>query len=69
MLCGRATALATSQGTLTTRSLMVTVATPAQSLDLQRHGLGAERKLGCGLFIPHKDVGDLRGATRADWED
>jgi CRISPR-associated protein Cas6 len=69
MLCGRATALATSQGTLTTRSLMVTVATPSQSLDLQRHGLGAERKLGCGLFLPHKDVGDLRGAKRADWED
>jgi len=69
MLCGRATALATPQGTLTTRSLMVTVATPAQSLALQRHGLGEGRKLGCGLFIPHKDVGDLRGAARADWED
>ena len=50
---------------------MVTVATPAQSLALQRHGLGEGRKLGCGLFIPHKDVGDLRGAAAApqDWED
>ena len=35
---------------------------------LQRHGLGEGRKLGCGVFIPHKDVGDLRGA-RPDWED
>ncbi len=71
MLCGRATVLATPQGELTTRSLMVTVATPAQSLALQRHGLGEGRKLGCGLFIPHKDVGDLRGAAaaRQDWED
>jgi len=69
MLCGRAMALATPQETLTTRSLMLAVATPAQSLLLQRHGLGEARKLGCGLFIPHKDVGDLRGATRADWED
>jgi CRISPR-associated protein Cas6 len=60
MLCGRASALATPQATYTTRSLMVTVATPAQSLDLQRHGLGEARKLGCGIFIPHKDVGDLR---------
>jgi len=64
MLCGRATTLATPQGTLTTRSLMLTVATPAQSLALQREGLGEARKLGCGVFIPHKDVGDLRG--RAD---
>ena len=69
MLCGRATPLSTPQETLTTRSLMLTVATPAQSLLLQRHGLGEARKLGCGLFIPHKDVGDLRGARRADWED
>jgi len=71
MLCGRDVTLATPQGSYRTRSLMVTVATPAQSLALQRHGLGEARKLGCGLFIPHKDVGDLRGAARArqDWED
>jgi hypothetical protein len=49
---------------------MLTVATPAQSLALQRQGLGEARKLGCGVFIPHKDVGDLRGAARApeDWD-
>jgi len=71
MLCGRDVTLATPQRTYRTRSLMVTVATPAQSLALQRHGLGEARKLGCGLFIPHKDVGDLRGAARARqaWED
>ena len=71
MLCGRKVTLATPQCTYRTRSLMVTVATPAQSLALQRHGLGEARTLGCGLFIPHKDVGDLRGAARArqDWED
>jgi len=71
LLCGRETTLATPQGALATRSLMVTVATPAQSLALQRHGLGEGRKLGCGVFIPHKDVGDLRGASaaRQDWED
>ena len=64
MLCGRDVTLATPQRSYRTRSLMVTVATPAQSLALQRHGLGEARKLGCGLFIPHKDVGDLR--SRAD---
>jgi len=68
MLCGRDAALATPRGSYRTRSLMLTVATPAQSLALQRQGLGEARKLGCGLFIPHKDVGDLRGAARAGWE-
>ena len=65
MLCGREVTLATPERTYRTRSLMVTVGTPAQSLTLQRHGLGEARKLGCGLFIPHKDVGDLRGGSRA----
>ena len=71
MLCGRDVTLATPQRTYRTRSLMLTVATPAQSLALQRRGLGEARKLGCGLCIPHKDVGDLRGEARArqGWED
>ena len=60
LLCGREMTLATPERTYRARSLMVTVATPAQSLALQRHGLGEARKLGCGLFIPHKDIGDLR---------
>jgi CRISPR-associated protein Cas6 len=60
MLPGRATAIATPAGSLEARSLMVSGLTPAQSLALQRAGLGVERKIGCGLFIPHKDVGDLR---------
>lgn len=70
MLCGRDVTLATPQGSYRTRSLMLTVATPAQSLALQRQGLGEARKLGCGVFIPHKDVGDLRGESRArqDWD-
>jgi hypothetical protein len=70
MLCGRDVTLATPEGTYRTRSLMLTVATPAQSIALQREGLGEARKLGCGVFIPHKDVGDLRGEARGreDWD-
>jgi CRISPR-associated protein Cas6 len=68
MLCGREVALATPEGTYRTRSLMLTVATPAQSLLLQRQGLGEARKLGCGVFIPHKDVGDLRPGAQESWE-
>jgi CRISPR-associated protein Cas6 len=70
MLCGRDVTLATPEAIYRTRSLMLTVATPAQSLALQRQGLGQARKLGCGVFIPHKDVGDLRGEARArqNWD-
>lgn len=60
VLCGRVTAVATPGRTYRTRSLMVAGLGIEQSLDLQRRGLGGERKLGCGLFIPHKDVGDVR---------
>jgi CRISPR-associated protein Cas6 len=63
LLCGRDVALATPEGTFRTRSLMLRVATPAQSLLLQCEGLGEARKLGCGVFIPHKDVGDLRSGS------
>jgi hypothetical protein len=60
MLCGRVTLLATPARSVQTRSLMLAGLRLEQSLALQRHGLGEERKLGCGLFIPHKGIGDLR---------
>jgi len=60
MLCGLMTAIATPGRTLRTRSLMLAGLTREQSLLLQQRGLGDERKLGCGLFIPHKAIGDLR---------
>lgn len=64
MLCGRVTPVATPARSYRTRSLMLAGLAPEHSLALQRQGLGAERKLGCGLFIPHKDIADLR--TRLD---
>ena len=63
MLCGRETSVATPAMTYHTRSLMVAGLTPEQSLALQQRGLGAERRLGCGVFIPHKDIGDLRSRS------
>ena len=59
MLCGLETPVATPAHTYLTRSLMLAGLAIEQSLALQRHGLGAERGLGCGLFIPHKDIADL----------
>ena len=63
MVCGRVTPVATPGRTYQTRSLMLAGLTPEHSLALQARGLGAERKLGCGLFIPHKDIADLRSRS------
>jgi len=60
MLCGLTTPIATPARTLQTRSLMIAGLSPGESVLLQQRGLGSERKLGCGLFLPHKDIDDLR---------
>ncbi len=60
MLCGRMTSIATPARMLQTRSLMLADLTVEQSVLLQQHGLGAERKLGCGQFLPHKGINDLQ---------
>ena len=38
------------------RSLMVAELKKEESVRLQQHGLGKGRKLGCGLFMPQKDI-------------
>ena len=43
-------------GPVFTRSLMVAELTPEHSVRLQQAGLGEGRKVGCGLFIPHKGI-------------
>jgi CRISPR-associated protein Cas6 len=63
MVCGRVTPVATPERTYQARSLMLAGLTLTQALLLQQIGLGAGRKLGCGLFIPHKDIGDLQSRS------
>lgn len=60
MLCGKQTSVETPAGTLLTRSLMLADLEVDESVLLQQRGLGPERKLGCGLFIPHKDINEVR---------
>jgi CRISPR-associated protein Cas6 len=55
-LCGKATELATPAGPIQARSLMVASLTIAESIRLQQRGLGPQRLLGCGIFIPHKGI-------------
>ncbi|MBK1694106.1 type I-MYXAN CRISPR-associated protein Cas6/Cmx6 [Chromatium weissei] len=59
-LCGKATALATPNGVLQTRSLLLAALTAEESIRLQQHGLGAHRLLGCGIFIPHKGIDSVK---------
>ena len=51
----RVVQLASNQERIT-RSLMVAELEQAESVRLQQHGLGEGRKLGCGLFLPQKDI-------------
>lgn len=56
LLCGITHTHRFPEGPLLTRSLMVADLEPEQSVRLQQLGLGAGRKIGCGLFIPHKGI-------------
>jgi len=63
MLCGTEHSIKTPEKNINTRSLMIADLEIEESLWLQQHGLGPYRHLGCGLFIPHKDITDLRKET------
>lgn len=60
LLCGTETSLNHEQGTLLTRSLMLADLTVEESLKLQTLGIGSHRYMGCGIFIPHKDIKRIR---------
>jgi CRISPR-associated protein Cas6 len=55
-LCGKSTSLETPAGPLHTRSLLLADLRIEESFTLQRLGLGPNRLMGCGVFIPHKGV-------------
>jgi len=59
-LCGKSVALATPQGAIQTRSLMLAGLTQEESIRLQQVGLGPHRLMGCGIFIPHKGIDAVR---------
>ena len=59
-LCGKSLTLATPEGGLASRSLLLADLAPEESIRLQRQGLGPHRTLGCGLFIPHKGIDSAR---------
>lgn len=56
MLPGRANLLSHPDGPLYTRSLMLADLSFEEAIRVQEQGIGAGRKLGCGLFLPHKSI-------------
>ncbi len=56
LLCGRRTTFAAAGAPEAAWSLAVHDLPAADSLTLQRHGLGRLRHLGCGIFVPHKTI-------------
>ena len=60
LLCGRSHRIDSACGALTARSVLIADLDCDESLAIQCHGIGPERLLGCGLFIPHKDIGPVR---------
>ncbi len=56
MLCGRERSIKTPSGLLRTRSLMLADLSKEDALVIQQQGIGPQRHLGCGFFVPHKAI-------------
>ena len=58
-ICGRRQLIDNDGERLTGFSLMLDGLSPADSLRVLESGLGRHRRLGCGLFVPHKSAAAL----------
>ncbi len=56
IICGRIRRAQTQGAEIVGFSLMLHELSPEHSLRMQAAGLGGGRKLGCGLFVPHKSA-------------
>jgi CRISPR-associated protein Cas6 len=59
LLCGMRNSLHTPEGVIQGYSLVIHDLKPDDSQRLQYAGLGADRRYGCGIFIPYKAITDL----------
>ena len=66
MLCGLSHHLVTPDKTLTARSVLLAELEPAQSIALQQRGVGLNRTLGCGIFLPHKSLAAVGARQEED---
>ncbi|MGP1675977.1 MAG: type I-MYXAN CRISPR-associated protein Cas6/Cmx6 [Burkholderiales bacterium] len=56
IICGRMRRAQAQDAEIVGFSLMLHELSPEHSLKMQATGLGTGRKLGCGLFVPHKSA-------------
>jgi CRISPR-associated protein Cas6 len=59
LICGMRRSLSDGQRTIHGYGLVIHDLRPEESLRLQCTGLGADRHLGCGIFIPYKVISGL----------
>ena len=57
VICGRIRRAQTQDAEMVGFGLMLHELSPEDSLRMQAVGLGSGRKLGCGIFVPHKSAG------------
>ncbi|MEQ1662900.1 MAG: type I-MYXAN CRISPR-associated protein Cas6/Cmx6 [Thiobacillus sp.] len=62
-ICGKQQTLHSASGTLHGYSLMLHDVPPHKSLQLQDEGMGRNRLLGCGIFIPHKSIAPVHATN------
>ena len=62
LLCGSVAIIRTPNGVLRTRQVFLSDLEHDESIRLQQQGLGPDRLLGCGLFIPHKGIAPVAAA-------
>ena len=60
MLTGKLRRIRSHEGDIDTRSLLLAELDIEESILLQQKGLGPARKLGCGIFLPHKGIEAVR---------
>ncbi len=59
LICGKSSIIATPDKKLSARHLMIADLESEASITIQQFGLGDERILGCGIFLPHKGIKSL----------
>ncbi len=58
-ICGRRQTIRTPEGDIFGYSLLLHGLPAQHAIRVQQDGIGANRKIGCGIFIPHKSLSPL----------
>jgi CRISPR-associated protein Cas6 len=61
LIPGKQRKMQASQGDIVGYSLMLHDLTLAHSITVQEHGMGGNRNLGSGIFVPHKSIKEVAG--------